>query len=362
MPVNEHPAALVGGPIAWDSLGRLLVVRPDNLGDVVMAGPAIRALHTAAPQAELHVLAAPAGAAVARLLPGVHDVLTVSASWQHAGRDEVPPAQDDELVDLVRDRGYDAAVILTSFSQSPWPAGYLLRKAGVPIRVGLSKEFGGVGLTHWVPSPADDLHQVDRSLYLLQRVGVAALDRRLHVEVPAEAVVKSAQVLAEHGIEPGTPYALVLPGASCSSRRYPAARFAEVAARLARQGLVPAVVGTAKEAPLVEEVAGLAAGAVAVAGALDVPALAAALSASSVVVCNNSGGMHLASALGAPLVALFAGTEQLEQYEPRFSPATVLTVGVACSPCRQFTCPYSLECLDIAPQEAAAAALALARA
>jgi ADP-heptose:LPS heptosyltransferase len=91
-----------------------------------------------------------------------------------------------------------------------------------------------------------------------------------------------------------------------------------------------------------------------------VPALAAVLAGARVVVCNNSGGAHLASALRTPVVVLFAGSEQVRQYAPRFGPSAVLTVPTPCSPCRQFACPYSLDCLDVPPERVAARALGLA--
>jgi ADP-heptose:LPS heptosyltransferase len=354
----EHPAALAGPPIDWPALRRILVVRPDNLGDVVLSGPALRALRRAAPRARLDLLAAPAGAAVAPLLPEVGEVLVASVSWQQLDPAAVPAEEDLALLDRIRAGRYDAAVLLTSFTQSPWPAAQLCRLAGVPVRVGTSKEFGGAALTHWVPSPPDELHQVDRALRVLARVGVPPVDGRLRLAVPDAARATARRVLAEHGVT--GPYAVLLPGASCSSRRYPVDRFAEVAGLLAAAGLPVLVSGTAAESEPVARVAGNRAGVLAAAGELDVPALAAALAGARVVVCNNSGGAHLADAVGVPAVVLFAGTEQPEQFRPRAVPAAVLTVPTPCAPCRQLRCPYGLECLDLAPERVAREALRLA--
>jgi len=354
----EHPAALAGPPIDWAALRRILVVRPYNLGDVVLSGPALRALRRAAPRARLDLLAAPAGAAVAPLLPEVGEVLVASVSWQQLDPAAVPAEEDLALLDRIRAGRYDAAVLLTSFTQSPWPAAQLCRLAGVPVRVGTSKEFGGAALTHWVPSPPDELHQVDRALRVLARVGVPPVDGRLRLVVPDEARAAGRRVLAQHGVT--GPYAVLLPGASCSSRRYPVDRFAEVAGLLAAAGLPVLVSGTAAESEPVSRVAGNRPGVLAAGGELDVPALAAALAGARVVVCNNSGGAHLADAVGVPAVVLFAGTEQPEQFRPRAVPAAVLTVPTPCAPCRQLRCPYGLECLDLAPERVAREALRLA--
>lgn len=361
-----HPAALRGPEIDWAGLTRILVVRPDNLGDVLMAGPALRALRNVAPNARLDLLASPAGAPAALLLPEVDRVVTAAVSWQHAGSGEAPVTDDLRLVARIAADSYSAAVLLTSFSQSPWPAGYLCRLAGVPIRVGMSKEFGGAGLTHWVPAPegsatsGDVMHEVDRSLHLLRQVGVPTVSRRLRVTVPGSGTAHARQPLADHGVPPDQPYALILPGASCPSRRYPPDRLARVARMLTSAGLRVVVAGTGKEAPLVAAVTETVPGAVGLAGRLDVPGLARVISESRVVICNNSGGAHLASALDVPVVVLFAGTERVGQYRPRFSPAAVLTVATDCAPCRQFVCPYARECLDIPAERVAEAALRLA--
>lgn len=360
MTVREHPAARAGAPIDWSGLARILVVRPDNLGDVLLLGPALRALRRAAPAATLDLLAAPAGAAAAPLLPEVDRVLTASVSWQQLDPDRISVDADRGLVARLAAADYQAVLIFTSFAQSPWPAAYLCRWAGVPVRVGMSKEFGGAGLTHWVPSPSDQLHQVDRALYLLEQVGVAPDDTQLRARVPQTVSRATRHLRAVVGLPER--YAVVLPGASCAARRYPADRLARVVALLERDGLVAAVAGTASEQPLIKQVAEAAPGAVGLAGRLSVPELAALVADSAVVVCNNSGGAHLAEATGTPAVVLFSGTERVAEFAPRHTRAAVLTMPTECSPCRQFTCPYQLECLDVPPATVAAKAVQLARA
>ena len=106
-------------PVDWPTLSRVLAVRLDNLGDVVMATPALRALRAALrPGARLDLLASPAGAGLAPLLADVDEVHAHSASWQDAdGRLPLDPARELALVERLR--GYDAVVVFTSFAQSP---------------------------------------------------------------------------------------------------------------------------------------------------------------------------------------------------------------------------------------------------
>jgi ADP-heptose:LPS heptosyltransferase len=94
-------------------------------------------------------------------------------------------------------------------------------------------------------------------------------------------------------------------------------------------------------------------------GDVGVPELAAVVAGADVVVCNNSGCLHLADAARTPVVCTYAGTEGRTEMPPRAAPSVLLGRRVPCSPCRQFRCPYHQECLDVTPEEVAAAALRL---
>jgi len=346
---SRHPAADLGAPPDWARVERVLVVRADNLGDVVLATPAIRALRRAVPHAAVDLLASPVGAQVAPLIPAVRDVLTVSASWQQAG---VPPrpaaelAREEQcLVEELWSRDYDAMIVFTSHGQSPWPVAHVGMLAGIGIRAVHSAEFGGAVATHWVTPPPTGTHQVDRCLHLLAALGIPAAGTELELAIPE--VPRSGGVI-------------LAPGGSCPSKRYPAARFAEVARLLGEAGQTVWVTGSPKEAALVDEVvAGADHTRVAPLGEVGVPELAAVIAAADAVVCNNSGCLHLADAARTPVVCTYAGTEGRTEMPPRAAPAAVLGRRVPCSPCRQFRCPYHQECLDITPEEVAAAALRL---
>ncbi len=97
----------------------------------------------------------------------------------------------------------------------------------------------------------------------------------------------------------------------------------------------------------------------ALAGETTIPELAAIIGRSALVLANDSGPMHIADALRRPMVILFSGTELERQWAPRNAPALLLRRETTCSPCYAFACPYGMECLDISPDEVAAAALRL---
>ena len=361
-------------------------MRPDNIGDVVLLTPALRALRAAAPQAWIELLASPAGAAVAAMIPELDGVLTVSPSWQQltapsdaAGADAAVRAER-ELLDRLTAGGYDVMLVFTSFSQSPWPVAHLGLLAGIGTRVVHSREFAGAVATHWVTPPPDDTHHVDRSLHLLEAIGVPARGRTPSLRVPDaayaaadELVVAALRGRASSGgatpiraVDAATRirrrFALLVPGASCASRRYPAARFGAAAAGIAAAGLPVLVAGTAAEAGLVDEVV-RAAGSpdVRALPATDLPVFTALVARAAVALTNNSGGLHLADAVGTPVVVTYAGTERLGDVAPRAVPSALLQVPTPCSPCRQLACPFHLECLDVAPERLVAAALRLRR-
>jgi ADP-heptose:LPS heptosyltransferase len=412
-PVFRHPGADRGGPVDLAAARRILVVRPDNIGDVVLLTPALRALRAAAPQARIELLASPAGTAVAAMIPELDGVLTVSPNWQQlaapsdtAGAEAAVRAER-ELLDRLTAGRYDLMLVFSSFSQSPWPVAHLGLLAGIRTRVVHSREFAGAVATHWVTPPPDTTHHVDRSLHLLEAIGVPSRGRTPSLRIPATAHAEADDLLDDasdgrvhrtdgtsrdtmpmravgrtdatavlrsagdatatariHGRTTGrTPprFALLVPGASCPSRRYPAARFGAAAAGIAASGLPVRVAGTGAEADLVDEVVRTAGSPdVTALPAVGLPVFAALIARAAVALTNNSGGLHLAEAVGTPVVVTYAGTERLGDVAPRAVPCALLQVPVSCSPCRQLACPFHLECLDVAPARLVDAALRLA--
>jgi ADP-heptose:LPS heptosyltransferase len=355
---GRHPGVDRGCPLDLAGTERVLVVRADNIGDVVTTTPALAALRAAAPHARIDLLASPVGAAVVPMVDAVDGALTVSASWQQLpGGQGVCASGERELLGRITAGRYDTMIVFTSFSQSPWPVAHLGLLAGIGTRVVHSREFGGAVATHWVSPPPDTTHQVDRALHLLAAVGVPDVGSAPALHVPAEAAAAAEQ------LRPAAHYAVLAPGASCASRRYPPERFGDAAGWIARAGLPVLVAGPAAEAALVARVVGRAGHpGVTAAPPVPLPVFTALLRGATVAVTNNSGGMHLADAVGTPVVVTFAGTELRDDLRPRSVPATLLGRPVTCSPCRQLTCPYGHECLDVPAGDVAAAVLDLAAA
>ncbi|MBK8904991.1 MAG: glycosyltransferase family 9 protein [Anaerolineaceae bacterium] len=342
---------------------RLLVIRLDNIGDVVLLSPSLRALRQALPQASITLMASPAGSQVAPLLPWVDDVIVHRAVWQDVSRN-LPqrPEQEMALIEMLRQRNFDAAVIFTSFSQSPYPPAYVCYLAGIPLRLGQSPAFGGGILSDWIRPSRDEMHQAERNLFLLESVGFPIHDRHLALQLPDGAQETADRLLHQRGINPEAPYIVIAPGASCPARRYPAHQFAAAMRHLAAQTTLPlVVVGTEREQEKFQPILSQAWGGqmVSLVGATTLPQLAAVIRRAHVVLANNSGPLHIADTFARPMVILYSGTEYESQWRPRRAPARLLRRPTSCSPCYAFHCPYQLECLDIPPQEVAEAVCSL---
>lgn len=347
-----------------DTLNHILAVRLDNLGDVVMTGPALRALKEAYPASRLTLLASQGGALAAPLLPWIDSVIVWKAVWQDIAKNvAVDPQKEQGLFDLLAQHKFDAAVIFTSFSQSPYPPAYALYMAQIPIRVGQSKEFGGGLLTHWVRPLPDPAYQVDRNLHLLREIGLPVHSADIDVVVSSPHQRCADGLLERAGIALGQPFLALAPGASAVSRRYPDARFAQAAGHLMEAtGLPIVLIGSSREMgrfPTLESQAGRNEQMISLIGQTNVPEMAAVIQRSALLIGNNSGAMHIAAGLKRPMVILFAGTELFEQWVPRSPGVRILNQPTQCAPCYRFECPYHLECLDIPAEDITQAVLEL---
>lgn len=353
----------------FESLKNILAIRLDNIGDVVMLGPALRAIKEAYPRTRLTLMASPAGSQVAPLLPWVDEVMTWRAAWQDIAKNvPVVPEREWELFDLLSRRKFDAAFIFTSFSQSPYPPAYACYLAGIPIRAGQSREFGGRLLSHWVKPPADSSYQVERNLNLLRGTGLPVRSSDLELHVPPETRLQAEKILTEAGLHKTPdgefqPFVALAPGASAASRRYDQARFAEVARELvAETGLPVVLIGSQREAgsfPAMEALTRQENSVISLIGKTSLPEMAAIIQQSTLVIANNSGSIHIAAAFDRPMVILYSGTDLLEHWAPPLAQSLILTRLVTCAPCYSFQCPYHMECLDIPTNEVVTAALSL---
>lgn len=343
----------------WLEARNILAIRPDNIGDVVMIGPALRAVKETSPQARITLLASPGGSTAAPLLPWIDEVIPWRVIWQDLGHLPFDPSRERELIDRLAAFGFDAALIFTSFSQTPHVPGYVCYLAGIPLRAGEGKEFGGAALSTELRGAPDQIHQVERNLRLVEQLGFVARDRRLVVAVADEARSAVPGLLCQAGLDPDAPFVLFHPGASAKARRYPPERSGQLAHLLTQQGWPVLVTGVEREAALIDEVMRRAPQAACLLGGTTLSEYAALVERAALVICGNTLPLHLADALMTPVLGLYSGTDYEEQWRPRFTRSRLLRRPTPCHPCYLFECPIGLPCLDFAPQEALLAALEL---
>ncbi|HEX6421019.1 MAG TPA: glycosyltransferase family 9 protein [Acidimicrobiales bacterium] len=331
----------------------MLVARLDNCGDVLLAGPAVRA--AAASGRPVHLLCGPRGRAAAELLPGVAGIVEMRAPWIEPDRMPVHGADAADLVARVRALGVTDAAVLVSSHQSPLPLALLLRWAGVGRIAAVSHDHAGSLLDARIPGDPD-VHEVTRSLLVTESLGFPSpADDRLRIDLgPTEPGAAAARVGG------GAPFVVVHPGASAPARTLAADRWREVVAALAAGPRPVAVTGGGGEAALTAHVAGGRPGVADLGGRLGFRQLAALFAAADAVVTGNTGPMHLAAAVGTPVVAVFPPTVPLVRWRPWRVPHVLLgDQAVPCAGCRSRRCPLEGQpCLEPVSAETVAAALA----
>lgn len=321
----------------------MLAVRLDSDGDVLLAGPAIRAV--AAGAGRVTLLCGPRGRAAAELLPGVDDVLEFRAPWIDPEPAPVDRSQVDSLVARIAALGPDQAIVFTSYHQSALPTALLLRLAGVSRVAAISEDYPGslLDVRHRVDG---DPHEVERALSLAAALGY----------VPPPGDTGALEVLRPRRREPvqagDRPYVVVHPGASVPARAPSPAWAAEAVGALVDAGRRVVVTGGAGETALTARVAGRPRPeALDLGGATDFPGLAEILARADAAVVGNTGPAHLAAAVGTPVVSLFAPVVPAARWRPWRVPYVLL--GDQHAPCagtRARTCPVEGHpCLDGIP-------------
>jgi ADP-heptose:LPS heptosyltransferase len=346
----------------WQEARRVLAVRLDNLGDVLVTTPAIHAIRESLPEASVTLLASPVGAQAGRLNPDVDEVVGHSAPWMDPwSRLPLDPARESRAIARLSEESYDAAVIFTSFRQSPLPAAYMCYLAGIQLRLAASIDGPGSLLTTRHRHPERMMHEVERGLDLVAAVGMQTSDDRLVLRVPDAARDEiTAYVIGER------PLVVVHPGCSMPARTYPWEMYVDVIDTLVRDLNARVVItGADDERPLVDTILAhvdprTRTNVVTAAGSLAFPAFCALIEAADLVVTNNTGPMHMSAALGTPVVALFALTNPPEQWGPWRVPHRMLWHEVPCRLCYSRVCPTTHDCLrEVHPHDVVQAAAEL---
>ncbi|WP_436970660.1 HAD-IIIA family hydrolase [Micromonospora avicenniae] len=329
-PAVARRAAAVARTASPGRRGTVLVVRADSAGDVLVTGPAIRAVAAGADRVVM--LCGPRGRAAADLLPGVDEVVEHRLPWIDPAPGAIDPYDMHTLTARLAAVDADEAVVFTSFHQSPLPLALLLRLAGVPRVAAISEDYPGslLDLRHRVPP---GVPEAERALSLAAAAGYGLPDGDQPVlRLRTGAVPPPPAWLGPPG------YVVLHPGSSVPSRACPPGVAVRIGRTLTDAGYRLVVTGTPQERELTAAVAGPAG--LDLGGRTGLAELAGVIANAAAVVVGNTGPAHVAAACGVPVVSLFAPTVPFGQWGPYRVPTVRLgDATAACRDTRAATCP-----------------------
>lgn len=312
----------------WKDVKHLLCVRADNMGDLLMSGPAIKALKETF-HCSITVLTSSAATPIAAYMPGVDRVLTWDMPWV---KTDVPANHSVlDLVTTLQSMNIDGAVIFTVFSQNPLATALILTMAGIPRRAAYCRENPYELLSHWVPDqePYSFIrHQVRRDLDLVATIGARTRDERIRLQVPEKYSESAKQKMANAGVDLTAPWLIIHPGVSEKKREYPTERWIDCGRKIVEKLNYQLVVtGIDRERSLADAlVKGIAGGAFSVVGKLFLEELIALIKLSPLLVSVNTATIHIAAAVETTTVVLYALTNP--QHAPWKNRGRVLPFSV----------------------------------
>lgn len=338
-----------------DRVEKLLIRAVNWVGDAVMTTPALAVIRENFPQAEIVLLANPLVSQLFMPHPAVDRVITFDRHGVHKGL-----AGRLRLASQLRKQAFDAAIILPNSFESaliPW-------LAGIPIRLGKSSDGRGFMLTErFRPDPLKPAaHEVEYYLELLRSFGISGQTRAPQLMVTPEESREAGLRLAEHGITVDDFVVGINPGAAFgSAKRWFPERFAEVAGRLtAAWNAKIAIFGGPGETDIAAGIERHLAGPCCnLAGKTNLRELMALIRRCNFFISNDSGPMHIAAALGVPLVAIFGSTDHATT-SPYTDKAVIVRKEIECAPCKLRECPTDHRCMTaVSADDVVQAALCL---
>ena len=306
----------------------IVVIKTCCIGDVLMATPTLSALRQSFPKSTISLVVGSWSRSVVDGNPDVDEIIDCGSI---AGGRSVSAVEYFRLVRKLRRRRFECCFVLERsalLTAIPW-------MAGIPVRVGLDSGGRGFSLTVRVAVP-DRRHEADLYLDTVRGIGCEPRQPTLKFVPSAIDQARAEAVLARLGGAPIVavhPGGGVNPGMSLPAKRWPAERYAAVADRLIARGYSLLLIGDAQDRGVVnvvkEHMEGIATD---LAGQLTLGELGAVVSRCRLVVANDTGPMHLAVAVGTPVVAIF-GPSDPSVYGPYRQDNAVASSGLPCSPC-----------------------------
>jgi lipopolysaccharide heptosyltransferase I len=331
---------------------RILIIKLSALGDVIHTVPVLHKLRRRYPSARIDWLTSPAMAELLRPHPAISSVMEIArnewllpwrwSSYTSAARvaARLASMQYDLVIDM---HGQLRTAFLTLAAKAPVRIGFdrprstvwqasarVLPKEARRHAWKGAREGSWIAYTHHIPVPTLEAHAVDRYLRVGAMLGCDNEPADFSLSIaPAPTARIQALLNAQHM---GEKLLVIAPGTIWETKHWRAEGFAEAARHFMTQGFSVALIGSDREVSACEAVASGAPGAVNLAGQTSLPELAALIQRSTICLTNDSGPMHLAVALGRPVVSIFGPTDPI-WIGPYRRPDAVLQAKLSCSPC-----------------------------
>jgi heptosyltransferase-1 len=309
---------------------RILIIKPSAIGDVVHTLPVLNLLRKQWPDAHIAWLVTPACAGLLDGHPMLDEVIRFERrKFATFWRSPTTAMGLFRFAKELRDHQFDLVIDLQGLFRSGW----LAWQTRAPIRVGFSnaRELAPLFYTHRIPVQTTEQHAIERYLSVAESLGCG----RGPVEFPF-AVTDADRIFVSQTLKIDEPYAVLLPGANWETKRWPVEHFAAMVKPLQeRFGLRTVAAGGPGDRELAENIPG----ALNLAGSTTLAQLVALLERASVVIANDSGPMHIASALGRPLVTMYGPTSPIRT-GPYQRLDSVVRLDIICSPCFARQCSH----------------------
>lgn len=295
----------------WSDCKNLLCIRLDNMGDLLMSAPAMASLKKSF-NCKITVLTSSMGAPIAPFIPSIDDVIIFDSPWVKSNA-SISPDVFTEIVEVIKQRKFDGAIIFTVFSQNPFGAAFLAWLSNIPKRAAYSRENLYDLLTDWLPDPEPFTtiqHQVRRDLALAKHIGAESLETNIKINPNAKGINDPRQKLSELGCNLAKPWLILHPGVSESKRECPAELWIETGKQIiGKSGYQVFITGSDQDRVLAERIAvEIGRGAFALAGKLSLSEFIFLIKRAPLLVSVNTVAIHIASATETKVIVLYALT------------------------------------------------------
>jgi len=321
---------------------RILIVRTDRIGDVLLSTPVIRAVRENYPCAFIALMVSPYTKEIVEGNTYLDEVILYDKDGKHKSW-----ASSVKFARNLGKRKFDVAIILHPTNR----AHLIIYLAGIPKRVGYDKKFGFT-LTDKIPHTKQlgEKHELEYNLDLLKCLKIETKDKSLFMPIKAESERWAEDFVKSERIKIDDKLLVINPAASCPSKIWPSERFAEAADKLAQKyGFKILVVSGPRDLALAEKVIKkISSPVISLAGKISLSQLASLLKRAALFISNDSGPVHIASAVGTPVISIF-GRKQPGLSPKRWGPVglkdRVLHKDIGCIECLAHNCKKEFACL-----------------